>query len=72
MGVCKEQARMVLPVSLYSECYWTCSLQAVMHFISLRDEEHAQWEIQEYARGVKELIRPLFPHTLELFDKGTK
>lgn len=68
MGVCKEQARMVLPTALYSECYWTCSLQAVMHFIQLRDEEHAQWEIQEYARGVKELIRPLFPHTLELFD----
>ncbi len=68
MGVCKEQARMLLPVSLYSECYWTCSLQAVMHFIQLRDEKHAQWEIQEYARAVKELIKPIFPHTLELFD----
>ena len=32
MGVCKEQARMVLPLSLYSECYWTTSLQAMMHF----------------------------------------
>lgn len=70
LGVCKEQARLLLPVSLYSECYWTCSLQAVMHFIHLRDEEHAQWEIQEYARGVKELIKPLFPHTLELFEGG--
>ena len=69
MGVAKEQARMILPVSLYSECYWTCSLQAVMHFIALRDESHAQWEIQEYARGVKELIKPLFPHTLELFNR---
>lgn len=68
MGVCKEQARAVLPVALYSECYWTCSLQAVLHFINLRDEKHAQLEIQEYARGVKELIRPLFPHTLELFN----
>lgn len=68
LGVCKEQARMVLPVSLYSECYWTCSLQAVMHFLVLRCDHHAQWEIREYATAVKELIEPLFPNTLELFS----
>ena len=68
LGVCKEQARLVLPVSLYSECYWTCSLQAVMHFLALRCDHHAQWEIREYATAVKELIEPLFPHTLELFS----
>lgn len=68
MGVAKEQARMVLPLNLYSECYWTASLQAVLHFLVLRCDHHAQWEIREYATAVKELIEPLFPHTLELFS----
>lgn len=66
LGVCKEQARMVLPLALYSECYWTCSLQALMHFLSLREDSHSQWEIQEYARAVRELVTPLFPISLTL------
>ena len=61
LGVCKEQARMVLPLSLYTECWWTCSLQAVMHFLKLREDEHAQLEIQEYARSVRSLVEPMFP-----------
>lgn len=61
MGVSKEQARGVLPVSFYTEWYWTASLQAVMNFIQLRDHEHAQWEIQQYARAMKELILPVAP-----------
>ena len=65
-GVCKEQARMVLPVSLYSECYWTVSLQALMHFLSLREDAHAQLEIQEYARAIRTLAKPHFPVSLEL------
>jgi len=44
LGVCKEQARMVLPLSLYSECYWTASLQAVMHFLVLREDSHSHQE----------------------------
>lgn len=43
LGVCREQARCVLPVALYSEVYWTVSLQAVAHFIRLRADGHAQW-----------------------------
>lgn len=66
LGVCKEQARCVLPVSLYTECYWTCSLQALMHFLSLREDSHSQWEIQEYARAVRKLVTPLFPISLKL------
>ena len=63
-GVCKEQARMVLPLALYTEVYWTASLQAVAHFIKQRTDSHAQWEIQQYASAVKELTMPLFPHSL--------
>jgi len=65
LGVCREQARCVLPLGLYSEVYWTTSLQAVAHFIRLRTESHAQWEIQEYARAVRALMEDRFPASLK-------
>lgn len=68
-GVCKEQARMVLPQSLYTECIWSCSLQACLHFLSLREDEHSQWEIQQFAHAVRELITPLFPVSLSIQNK---
>lgn len=55
MGVSREQARMVLPLSVYTEWYWTASLQAVAHFINLRQEVNAQWEIQQYAEAMHTL-----------------
>ena len=61
LGVCREQARCVLPLGLYSEVYWTVSLQAVAHFIRLRADAHAQWEIQQYAAAVRAVVEPLFP-----------
>ena len=64
-GVCKEQARMVLPVATYSECYWTCSLQAIMHFLSLRLDAHSQWEIRQYAAAVFALVKERFTVSLE-------
>ena len=63
-GVAKEQARMVLPLALYTEVYWAASLQAVAHFLNQRLDSHAQWEIREYAKAVKELVMPLYPHSL--------
>ena len=65
LGVCREQARCVLPLGLYSEVYWTSSLQAAAHFIRLRSESHAQWEIQQYAHAVRALIQDRFPASLE-------
>ena len=65
MGVCKEQARCVLPLGLYSEVYWTVSLQAVAHFIRLRSEGHAQWEIQQYAAAVRDLVEKVYPVSLK-------
>jgi thymidylate synthase (FAD) len=64
MGVCREQARCVLPLALYSEVYWTASLQAVAHFLRLRLDSHAQWEIRQYAKAVLELAQPIFPNSL--------
>lgn len=61
LGVCREQARCVLPVGLYSEAYWTVSLQAVAHFIKLRTDSHAQWEIQQYAHVIRLIVEDIFP-----------
>jgi thymidylate synthase (FAD) len=56
-GVAKEIARMCLPQNLYSQAYWTVSLQGVMHFLEQRLEPDAQWEIRRYAEAVYELVR---------------
>jgi thymidylate synthase (FAD) len=56
----------VLPLALYSEVYWTVSLQAVAHFIRLRADGHAQWEIQQYAAAVRSLVEPLYPVGLKV------
>lgn len=65
LGVCKEQARGVLPVSFYTEWYITMSLQAVINFISLRDHDHAQQEIRAYAVAMKELAMSVAPEGVD-------
>lgn len=60
-GVCREQARAVLPLGLYSEVYWTASLQTICHVINQRMDSHAQWEIQQYALALKQITTELFP-----------
>jgi thymidylate synthase (FAD) len=68
LGVAREQARMVLPQCLYTEFIWTASLQAVLHFLDLRDKADSQWEIQQYAQGIRQLIAPVVPVTLEYWE----
>ena len=68
-GMAKEQARIVLPLSQYTEVYWTASFQAIMNFIELRDEKTSQIEIQEYAKAMKELMFDVFPKTTEIWSK---
>lgn len=60
-GVCPEQARMVLPQSMYTEFIETASLAAYSRLCKLRLDPGAQREIQEYARAVVELLKPKFP-----------
>lgn len=65
-GVAPEQARLFLPANgLYIRFYWTVSLAAFIHFLQLRDESHAQFEIQEYARAMRALVEPEFPETFK-------
>ena len=59
-NVAPEQARFVLPQGMYTEWYWTGSLAAYARFYKQRIDEHAQWEIREYAEAVGKIIQPLF------------
>ena len=68
MGVCREQARIVLPVGTYSECIWSASTQAVMHFLKLRLDSHSQIEMQEFAKAVYDIASTIFPKTMELIN----
>ena len=67
-GVCREQARGVLPQAMMTTFWYTVNLHSLLHFISLREDNHAQKEIQEYAVAMKELIKPFVPHVIEAFD----
>ena len=60
-GIAPEQARFVLPQGMYTEWYWTGSLAAFARFYKQRKDDHAQWEIREYANAVGQIIEPYFP-----------
>jgi len=66
-GVCREQARGVLPQSTYTSFVWKMDLHNLMHFLQLRMDHHAQKEIREYATAIYELIQPLVPLSMEAF-----
>ncbi|MGY3804145.1 FAD-dependent thymidylate synthase [Pigmentibacter ruber] len=72
LGVCKEQARMVMPISFKNSLVWTASLEAAVHFIKLRDHEGAQLEIRNLARAIKKLIDPICPHSIAALLDSTK
>ncbi len=68
-GMAKEQDRIVLPLSQYTQVWWTASFQSVMNFIELRDEPTSQVEIQEYARALKTIMMESFPETTKLWSE---
>jgi thymidylate synthase (FAD) len=70
MGVSKEQARAVLPSALYTQFVWTCSMQALFHFIGLRIAKGAQGEIVAYAKALLELGRPVAPEAFDAFAEN--
>jgi thymidylate synthase (FAD) len=69
-GISKEQARGVLPACMYTSFTWTCSLQALLHFISLRIGHGAQGEIAAYAKALLELGRPVAPEAFAAFESN--
>lgn len=69
-GVSSEVARFCLPVAQYSRMRASANLHNWLHFLTLRMDSHAQWEIRQYANVVGEMIQGLFPRTWELFIEG--
>ena len=69
LGVAKEQARSILPLSQYTQVWWTASFQSIMNFIELRGEKTAQVEIQEYARALKGIMLEVFPETTKIWSE---
>jgi thymidylate synthase (FAD) len=67
-GIAKELARVVMPVATYSQMYWKTNLHNLMHFLKLRTDPHAQWEIRAYANAMCDLIQPIFPISMKAFD----
>ena len=66
-GASREQARGVLTPCMYTSFVWTCSLQALLHFISLRIDKGAQSEICAYAEALLKLAEPIAPEVFEAF-----
>jgi len=68
-GVCREQARMVLPQSMYTEYYGTVSLHNLLKFIELRTHEGAQWEIVKVAEALLEIATDLWPEVISAWKE---
>ncbi len=67
MDIARELARIQLPVSLYTEWYWKIDLHNLLHFLKLRLDPTAQYEIQVYARAIAEIVKIAVPLTWEAF-----
>jgi thymidylate synthase (FAD) len=63
--VARELARIDLPVSMYTQWYWKVDLHNLLHFLSLRVDPRAQWEIQEFARAIAGMVKRVAPLSYE-------
>lgn len=63
LGLTREISRIVLPFNLYASARVKCDLHNWLHFLKLRTDPHAQWEIQQYAIAIEQIIADKFPIT---------
>lgn len=68
-GIKREQARGVLPLSIYTLYYWTVNARSLMNFLKLRLDKGAQPEIREYAKALLKIFRDTMPMTAEAFEE---
>ena len=66
-GLARELARMNLPVNLYTQWYWKIDLHNLLHFLNLRGDAHAQYEIRVYAQALLEVVKQWVPLTHAAF-----
>lgn len=65
----KEQARSILPIGTYTSFYWTVNGNALMNFLNLRLDKHAQYEIRQYAEAILELVKEVAPISFGEFER---
>ena len=70
-GGAPEQARFILPQGVYTEWWWTGSLPAYARVYKQRTDPHAQWEVQQYAKSIGEIIESLFPESWSVLTSNT-
>jgi thymidylate synthase (FAD) len=63
----RELARSILPQSTYTEFFWKIDLHNLLHFVSLRADSHAQYEIQQYAIKILDIVKSWLPFTYKAF-----
>jgi thymidylate synthase (FAD) len=68
-GIAKETARIDLPLSIYTKWVWQCDLHNLLHFLRLRMDSHAQWEIRQYANALAQVVQEAFPWAWAAFDE---
>ncbi len=66
--VARELARINLPLSMYTEWYWKIDLHNLFHFLRLRLDDHAQYEIRVYGEAIAEIVKEVVPHAWEAFE----
>lgn len=67
--IARELARINLPISLYTEWYWQIDLHNLFHFVRLRADAHAQWEIREYANALARCAKAVAPLAYDAFEE---
>lgn len=67
-GLARELARMNLPLNIYTQWYWKVDLHNLLHFLSLRADPHAQYEIRVYADAMLDMVRRWLPIACEAFE----
>ncbi len=67
-GLARELARMNLPLSTYTQWYWKCDLHNLFHFLSLRADPHAQYEIRVFADAMLDMVRRWVPLACRAFE----
>ena len=70
-GVARELARAVLPVNLYTEWYWKNDLHNLLHFIGLRSDSHAQYEIRVFSDAMAKSVKEVAPFAWEAYQDYT-
>ncbi len=69
VGIARELARINLNLNYYTEWYWKIDLHNLLHFLSLRADPHAQYEIRAYADAMLEIVKEWVPVTYEAFEQ---